>query len=1048
MPFGRHNPFAQPSRLRRLQIEITTGCNLRCAGCQRTLGMAAGTWHNAHMPAARFAAILANAPQADVVILQGIGEPTLHPDLPRLVAAARASGKFPAISFNTNALVRDIAYYRDLCAAGLNHVSISVDSLDPRTAEAARAGTDCARLADTIRGMIALIGPTVTLSIVLSRLNAPELPALLRRLYDLGGRYIEVQPLVGYAPDTRSLCLAAAELDTARRQIGEAGAALPGLTMLPAAALNPNGDRCRRPLHAAYVTVDGFLTPCCITNDAGLFGRANLAEAPFAALWHSEGVAAWMHAYFDREPSICAGCAFNPAGSPPPALAPPALPPSALPPTLADAERWLREGRLDAAEVGFRARMAEPEALHGLGLVRLQRGDAHGAVALLQAAHSLAPDARSGHNLATALEAAARPQEAIAVAAQVVAAYPDYVPAQLALAGMLEGRDAARAAGLYAALCEKSLLAQRPDLAERCVARLVPLPMAAEQRLRLANLLRGAGQQDLALDLLRPLRDTDPDDVAAGLVAAMSLLAAVHATEQEIAVRRREYARALDALDRRTAAAPAGQLARAIGQVGDAKPFLLAYQGQDDRDLQASYGRIVDRIARAAWPAPSWPAPSPVASSWSAPTPAAPSRDVPPGLAPSSQAPSPAAPAWAVPLPAAPSGPVPSRPAPSWLPSPAGGRLRIGFASCYFHLHSVSKLFGGWIRHLDRAAFEVFGYQFGDAIDPTGTALAACCTAWRRGVAPAARWAEQLVQDHLDVLIYPEIGMHPLPVQLGCLRLAPVQCVAWGHPVTTGLPEIDYFLSSDLMEPDDADAHYTEALIRLPNLSIAYAPLPDRGGTLARDALGLRPDAVVYVCCQSLPKYLPRYDALLARIAAAVPAAQFLFIALQAAPAAILRARLESCFAAAGLDAARHLRFVPPVAAGDFPALLRCGDVYLDSIGWSGGNTTLEALACGLPVVTMPVGPMRGRHSAAILRQMGLDDRIAPDGAAYVAQAVALAEAGARQAFRAAIRDRRHLLYEDLVPVRALERHLRRFAGAGPPAGAARRDLCRVAGEV
>ncbi|HVC63272.1 MAG TPA: radical SAM protein [Acetobacteraceae bacterium] len=182
MPVLQRNPFAVPARLRRLQIEITTGCNLRCAGCQRTLGMAAGSWRNAHMPARIFAAILRNAPPADTIILQGIGEPTLHPDLPQLIAAARGAGKFGAVSFNTNALVREPAYYQALRAAGLDHVSVSVDSLDPRTAQATRAGTDCQRLTEAIQALIALFGPTVTLSILLSRHNAEELPELLQRL--------------------------------------------------------------------------------------------------------------------------------------------------------------------------------------------------------------------------------------------------------------------------------------------------------------------------------------------------------------------------------------------------------------------------------------------------------------------------------------------------------------------------------------------------------------------------------------------------------------------------------------------------------------------------------------------------------------------------------------------------------------------------------------------------------------------------------------------------------------------------------------------------
>ncbi len=45
----------------------------------------------------------------------------------------------------------------------------------------------------------------------------------------------------------------------------------------------------------------------------------------------------------------------------------------------------------------------------------------------------------------------------------------------------------------------------------------------------------------------------------------------------------------------------------------------------------------------------------------------------------------------------------------------------------------------------------------------------------------------------------------------------------WGHPITSGLPTIDYFISSELMEPAQGDNHYSEKLIRLSNLGIAYA---------------------------------------------------------------------------------------------------------------------------------------------------------------------------------------------------------------------------------
>jgi len=212
-----------------------------------------------------------------------------------------------------------------------------------------------------------------------------------------------------------------------------------------------------------------------------------------------------------------------------------------------------------------------------------------------------------------------------------------------------------------------------------------------------------------------------------------------------------------------------------------------------------------------------------------------------------------------------------------------------------------------------------------------------------------------------------------------------VQCTTWGHPVTSGLPTIDHYLSSEAMEPPNGDAHYTEHLVRLPGLGIHYTPPPITGLPMDRAALGISNNAVVYLSCQSLFKYLPRYDVIWPRIAARVPAAEFLFLASHnGAGDMIFRQRLEQVFAQAGLDWRKHCIIVPRVPADAFSSLLRAGDVFLDSIGWSGCNSTLEAVDCGIPVVTTPTALMRGRHSAAILACMGMADRIAADEDEYV----------------------------------------------------------------
>jgi MoaA/NifB/PqqE/SkfB family radical SAM enzyme len=449
---GHPNLFAAPTHLKRLQLEVTTGCNLRCVGCPRTVAMLAGTWRNAHMKLKTFADIIRNAPPADMIVLQGIGEPTLHPKLPQMIGMARDAGKFGLISFNTNALARESGYYAELKALGLGHISISVDSLVPDTAEAARAGTDTAALRDAIPALMHIFPGRVTLSIVLSRLNLAGLPALLGELHALGGRFVEIQPMISYTDANDPLCLGADDLAQAQRIVAECAVALPGLGVALASAMTPNGGRCRRPFHAAYVTVDGFMTPCCTTNDVNLFGRTSLAVMPFAEAWLSPGVTEWLQRYFDTEPEICLSCAFNPSGS--------YAGMKSAPPRFANAQALLQAGKLDQAETVYNALLAgsdRAEALHGLGLVKVQRGDSASALPLLQAAHVLGPNARLTHNLASVLFLEGRTVDAIAYERQNLTDSPNYVGSYQALAEMLQrGGDGDGARAVLAALDDRS----------------------------------------------------------------------------------------------------------------------------------------------------------------------------------------------------------------------------------------------------------------------------------------------------------------------------------------------------------------------------------------------------------------------------------------------------------------------------------------------------------------------------------------------------------------------------------------------------------------
>ncbi len=375
--------------------------------------------------------------------------------------------------------------------------------------------------------------------------------------------------------------------------------------------------------------------------------------------------------------------------------------------------------------------------------------------------------------------------------------------------------------------------------------------------------------------------------------------------------------------------------------------------------------------------------------------------------------------------------PVP--PPPPARPRPAG-KIRVGIVSGIFHYHTVWKLIiNGWLTQLDRRKFEVFGYYPRTNRDKMTEEAAKLCDRFVEGPLSIERWRDTILADEPDVLLYPEVGMDGGAAQLAALRLAPVQCVSWGHPNTTGYPTLDYFLSSALMEPPDAQAHYTEQLICLPNLSIYYEPQNFAAVPLTREDLGLRSTATVFWSGQSLFKYLPQYDQVFARIAREAGDCQFFFIAFGPHVTDRFRERLDRAFSAYGLDAREYCVVAPRLDTDRFVAAVGQCNVVLDSLGWSGGNTTLECLTHDLPIVTMPGSLMRGRHTMAILQMMGVTETIAETIDDYVAAAVRLAiDVPWLQSLKRRMAENKYLVYRDRACISALEEFLCRVARAAP----------------
>jgi predicted O-linked N-acetylglucosamine transferase (SPINDLY family) len=324
-------------------------------------------------------------------------------------------------------------------------------------------------------------------------------------------------------------------------------------------------------------------------------------------------------------------------------------------------------------------------------------------------------------------------------------------------------------------------------------------------------------------------------------------------------------------------------------------------------------------------------------------------------------------------------------------------KIRIGYASYYLRRHNGARWALGWVQHHDREKFEVFTYHFGENLDGYTKAFADASTEFKHLAEEEfetfEEWFKQTVEtirnDRLQILIFPDLGMEPRTYMLSKLRLAPIQCTAWGHPVTSGSACIDYYLSSHLMELEQAQDHYTETLVRLPHLGLCYATPQIPENSKNRSFFQLPEDRLLYLSCQSLFKYLPQYDHLYPAIAQQVPNAYFVFLETFLL-AEKFSQRLEYSFSQVGLSSQDYCQILPKQSWENYLQLQQVADIYLDTIAWNGGNSTLEAIACGLPVVTYPGLQMRSRHSAAILQRLGVTETIAHSLTEYLEIAVEL----------------------------------------------------------
>jgi protein O-GlcNAc transferase len=333
---------------------------------------------------------------------------------------------------------------------------------------------------------------------------------------------------------------------------------------------------------------------------------------------------------------------------------------------------------------------------------------------------------------------------------------------------------------------------------------------------------------------------------------------------------------------------------------------------------------------------------------------------------------------------------------------PGARPLRIGFVSRHLTFHSVGLAVQGLITSLAPGRF--WTAAFGNAVagDPVSEVIRNSVDQFVELPGHVAEARELVASCELDLLIFPDIGMDPFTYFLGFARLAPVQCVMWGHSSTTGIPNMDYFISHADVETRDADIYYSERLVRIGRPTMPALARPGMpAAPMARSDFGLPEEANLYVCPQSLFKLHPDFDALAGEILRRDPSGRLVLIAgMQPHWTELLNERFRSTLAQCADRVIYVKRMTNP---SHFRGMIAACDVMLDSLHVGGGITSLDGFAAGAPIVTLPGTMMRARFTAAWCRLLEVEECIADTPEHYVAIALRLAH---DREFRASVTNR------------------------------------------
>lgn len=331
---------------------------------------------------------------------------------------------------------------------------------------------------------------------------------------------------------------------------------------------------------------------------------------------------------------------------------------------------------------------------------------------------------------------------------------------------------------------------------------------------------------------------------------------------------------------------------------------------------------------------------------------------------------------------------------PRWrdgIPDPAPERvLKVGLISPDFCRHAVSYFVEPLLEHWDRNEIVITLYSCGEQQDDYSARLKKKADQWRdfRGQSDEACIA-QIQRDEIDILI--DLAGHTAGNRLPVLaaKPAPIQATYLGYYGTTGLEEVDYWITDNVLHPCEADGNdpCSETRWRLKRCYVSYRPLKTAPPVSPPPCL--KQDKITFGSFNQTRKITKQTAQNWLAVLKAVPNS-CLMLKSKNLGEEVEQARVIQLFSELGLAPERLELRGHCTSLEDHLATYHDVDVALDTYPYTGCTTTADALWMGVPVLTVAGKSMVSRQAAAVLAGVGCADFICADAEAMASRAFEL----------------------------------------------------------